>query len=501
MCLFHFKHYKNHHIIDINEKESLEDNGILYKELISEFDEIFQKAKNLNLKIEKEIEKINNSYKKIENEIILSFKKQHLELEEKEKNLKLELDFQVNQIKNELEKNLTISSNILLSCQKTNEIITKYETKINNDIKTLYFISEINKSKEKAKDFVNKKIKNSDIFFESNKLCYFYDDYYFNGIPFPKNIKAEKMENKLSISWDLDNSYIKDINANKIKYLLYIKSTESPFDFRCETKDKFYYYCNYDEKKDYEIKIRTSIDGCQSEWYEIKKSKEENSFSTIIIGNNNKSILFPSLCFSQRKQNDRLFENSFDNKNDNEGLSRRKFDFRNLEEKNNNNINKEKSLINTNPFLKECENSIIGEFDRNTDNNENDNDNKIEAGNDIDKDNNDTDKNNNDINKNNNDIDKDNNDINKNNDDSDKNNNDSDKDNNDSDKNNNSNKNNNDSDKNNNDIDKDKNHSNKDNNDSDKDINDINKNIYLYYGGFFLTYESFRLYYAGFYLF
>ena len=75
MCLFHFKHYKNHHIIDINEKESLEDNGILYKELISEFDEIFQKAKNLNLKIEKEIEKINNSYKKIENEIILSFKK------------------------------------------------------------------------------------------------------------------------------------------------------------------------------------------------------------------------------------------------------------------------------------------------------------------------------------------------------------------------------------------------------------------------------------------
>jgi len=70
----------------------LDDNGISYKNLISEFEEIFQKAKNLKLKIEKEIEKIDGTYKNIENEIILSFKKQHIELEEKEKNLKLELN-------------------------------------------------------------------------------------------------------------------------------------------------------------------------------------------------------------------------------------------------------------------------------------------------------------------------------------------------------------------------------------------------------------------------
>ena len=70
----------------------MEDNGISYKELISEFDEIFQKAKNLKIKLETEIEKINSTYKNIENEIILSFKKQHIELEEKEKNLKLELN-------------------------------------------------------------------------------------------------------------------------------------------------------------------------------------------------------------------------------------------------------------------------------------------------------------------------------------------------------------------------------------------------------------------------
>ena len=80
----------------------MDDNGISYKNLISEFEEIFQKAKNLKLKIEKEIEKIDGTYKNIENEIILSFKKQNIELEEKEKNLKLELNVKVKQIKDEL---------------------------------------------------------------------------------------------------------------------------------------------------------------------------------------------------------------------------------------------------------------------------------------------------------------------------------------------------------------------------------------------------------------
>ena len=137
----------------------MEDNGISYKELVSEFDEIFQKTKNLKSKIESEIEKIDNTYKNIENEIILSFKKQHLELEEKEKKLKIELSLKVKQLKEELERNLKISSNIILSCEKTNELITRNETKINNDIKTLYYISEINKAKEKSKEFINKKLK------------------------------------------------------------------------------------------------------------------------------------------------------------------------------------------------------------------------------------------------------------------------------------------------------------------------------------------------------
>ena len=330
----------------------MEDNGISYKELISEFDEIFQKAKNLKIKLETEIEKINSTYKNIENEIILSFKKQHIELEEKEKNLKLEINSRVKQIKDELEKNLTISNNILLSCEKTNEIISKCETKINNDIKSLYYISEINKSKEKAKEFINKKIKNYDISFESDKYM-LYNDYYFNGIPFIKNIKAEKRERKLYISWDLDNSNIKDINTDNIKYSLSIRIVGSLIDFRCETNDKFYYYNYYDEKNDYEIKVRSSLDGYQSEWYEIKKSKEEIQPSLNIFANDNKdnkNTLFNPISFGNKIGTGGLFGNiSNDNKNSEKGIFGAKSIFSNSEIKDNNQENSIfKPLINNN---------------------------------------------------------------------------------------------------------------------------------------------------------
>ena len=330
----------------------MEDNGISYKDLISEFDEIFQKAKNLKIKIESEIEKIDGTYKNIENEIVLSFKKQHIELDEKEKNLKLELNVKVKQIREELEKNLTISSNILLSCEKTNENIKKFETKINNDIKTLYYISEINKNKEKAKEFINKKIRNYDISFESDKYV-FYNDYYFNGIPIPKNIKAEKREGKLYIFWDLDNSNIKNIKTDSIKYSLIIKIIGSDlFGYKCETNDKFYYYNYYDEKNDYEIKVRALIDNYQSEWSTIKKSKNKDQPELNIFANNkNNNSLSSTSIFNEKFEAKGLFEN-------NSGLFGTKNIFSNSEVKNN---NQEKSLLfnssinigENNPFSKD----------------------------------------------------------------------------------------------------------------------------------------------------
>jgi len=64
LCCFHNVHDKNHNVVGINDKKSLENYGISYKVSLSEFDGVFKKAKNLKKLIEDEIEKLNIFYKK-----------------------------------------------------------------------------------------------------------------------------------------------------------------------------------------------------------------------------------------------------------------------------------------------------------------------------------------------------------------------------------------------------------------------------------------------------
>ena len=180
----------------------MEDNGISYDKIITESEQTIKKANNLKLKLEKEIEKLNNSHKKIDEEISLSFKKRHLELDEEEKKLKLELNTKVNRTKEEL-KHLLLKlqkilfllklQKILSSCERTNEALESYE--INNDeIQSLYLISMIHKNEEKAYEFLKKKIYNLNISMNYRYTEPIYETYYFNGIPIPKDIKTELIE-------------------------------------------------------------------------------------------------------------------------------------------------------------------------------------------------------------------------------------------------------------------------------------------------------------------
>ena len=59
MCFFHSDHDKEHHILDINKKESFENNDTSYEKLMNELVENNQNVKKLKRKIEEEIEKIN----------------------------------------------------------------------------------------------------------------------------------------------------------------------------------------------------------------------------------------------------------------------------------------------------------------------------------------------------------------------------------------------------------------------------------------------------------
>ena len=147
----------------------MEDNGISYDKSIFDFDKIFNKAKNIKQRIEEEIEKINKAHTILMDKINASFEQQHISLNEKEKNIKHELDLKVTKIKEELENFLSESNDILISCERIDKAIKFYEkNKINNEIKTLYYISEINKNNEIAKGFIKKQIKNIEIYYNSD---------------------------------------------------------------------------------------------------------------------------------------------------------------------------------------------------------------------------------------------------------------------------------------------------------------------------------------------
>ena len=191
---------KKHSIIDIDDIGSLEESGISYGKTVSEFDKIFKKTKNLKDIIEEEIEEINNLHKKLMDEITASFEEQHIKLNHRENELKSDLDIKVTQIKNQLENFLLESHDILTSCERANKY---YEmNKDSNEIKTLFYISQINKFNEKAKELFQKPIKNLDIYFNSDLNKIDYKDYYFSGIPIPKNIKAKEKRNEVYISWE-----------------------------------------------------------------------------------------------------------------------------------------------------------------------------------------------------------------------------------------------------------------------------------------------------------
>ena len=284
MCCFNNDHDKSHNIINIKDEETLKDNGISYKGSISEFDYIFQKAKNIKQKIESEIKILTSAHKTKLNEITEYYKYQCNYLNEKVAEMKIELN-----------KFLKEANNILLSCE--NIFKATENSNINDDnyeIKTLFYISEIYKNNEKAKMFFKKPIRNLNLnigtfsnpssLFGSNMYNYTY--YYFSGITIPKNITVYKNNNKLSISWLMDELRTKD----PIKFYLHIKinGEESIY----ENNTIGFSLDKYDENADYEIKIRACINETFGDWSETKKFKiselkTESIFANPFIANNN----------------------------------------------------------------------------------------------------------------------------------------------------------------------------------------------------------------------
>ena len=172
MKCYYKKYHEEHKLIELDDIESLERENIKIE--FNEFDDISQKINNLKNKIEEEINKINKLYEKAIDDITKSYIKKHEELIKEENNMKEKLKNEVTKIKEKLEIYLSESKNEIKINERINKginllcymkinimhIIKKMENEEKNIIKTLSYVSKINKTQKNINKLFNTLMKN-----------------------------------------------------------------------------------------------------------------------------------------------------------------------------------------------------------------------------------------------------------------------------------------------------------------------------------------------------
>ena len=131
----------------------------------------------------------------------------------------------VTKIKEKLENYLSESNNNIKINERINKGIKNMENEDKNMIKLLSYVSKINKNKKLNKKLFSEFMKNIKIKYEEDKINY--EEYYFNGIPIPKNIQFKDItSSSLNICWNFDNNFI--INE-KIKYRIEMRKENEEF--------------------------------------------------------------------------------------------------------------------------------------------------------------------------------------------------------------------------------------------------------------------------------
>ena len=186
MCICKNIH-SGHKIIDIADEESLKKENISIKDSNKDLDENKNKLEELKNKIENEMIKIDNIYDKVDKEVTKSYEIKHENLIKEEERLKDKLKNEVTKIKENLELNISKLSELLRNCERIIKGIKLFEEEDNNMIKKLNYVSNINKNKKEINIIFLQLMKNLNISFNDKNIKY--EEYYFNGLPIPKDNK------------------------------------------------------------------------------------------------------------------------------------------------------------------------------------------------------------------------------------------------------------------------------------------------------------------------
>ena len=275
LCTFKNMH-EGHKVLEIDDEDSLKKENLTVQNYKKEIDINIQKLENLKELIEKEMNEIDNAYEKVDKETTKSYELKREKLNKEEYELKEKLKTEVTKVKEKFEIYLTEIYNLLKTCEKLSKGINSLEKEEKNMIKTLSYISKININKEKMRNIFQESMKNLKISFIEEENTIKYEEYYFNGIPIPSNIKFKEINtDSFKIMWKLDEVNILNVDKKEINYIVEIRKEKKQKKFSkiYEGKVNNLSIDKLEKNTTYEIRLCSVYKDITSNWTPIYKVK------------------------------------------------------------------------------------------------------------------------------------------------------------------------------------------------------------------------------------
>ena len=288
MC--HFINLHNgHKVLRIEDEESLKKENITIENSSQEFDEKINKLNNLKNLIEKEMKEIDNTYDKVDKETTKSFEIKREKLKTEEENLKEKLKTEVTKVKEKFEIHLSEINSLLKSCERIVKGIKALEKEEKNMIKTLSYVSKINKNQKKMGQLFQQLMKNLKISFIEKESTIKYEEYYFNGLPVPNNIEFKDIgSSSFKTFWKMDDKNILNIDKKEIKYRIEIRkeNMNEKFVQVYEGNELNYLVDKLVKNTNYEIRICSIYKDIKGEWSDVYKIQTKNfDIDSLILTN------------------------------------------------------------------------------------------------------------------------------------------------------------------------------------------------------------------------
>jgi len=315
----------------MEDEENLKKENITIDDSTKEFDNNIQKLNNLKKSIEYEMAEIDKAYEKVNNETSKAFELKRDKLKKEEDDLKEKLKTEVTKIKEKLEISLTHVNNLSKISEKIVKGIKSLENEEKNMIKTLSYVSKINKNQKEMKDLFQELMKNLKITFIEDQNTIKYEEYYFNGIPIPKDIEFKEIEStSFKVCWKIDDIITKNFDKNELKYRIEIRkenSNDKYIQYNSENNTN-YLINNLEKMTNYEVRICSIYKDVTDNWTQLFKIKTSNIDSFILNESEKKEEFLNKLYewsgynkmeLLYRGTRDGSESNVFHNKCDNQG--------------------------------------------------------------------------------------------------------------------------------------------------------------------------------------